>query len=252
VHNLGDVLGLVFAWTASVMAQRQPTARRTYGWGRGSILAALANASVLLVGSGAIVVEALQRLFHPADIAGGSVMAVAAIAILVNGGVAMLFMRGRGHDLNIRAAFLHMGADAGVSAGVLVAAWLITLTGARWLDPVTSLAISAVIVAGSWGILREATTLAMDGVPPAIDPADVYQRLLALPSVSEVHDLHIWALSTTHTAATAHLVAESDGATLILAATALLQREFAIGHCTFQIESPATADRCALRPESVV
>ncbi len=149
VHNFGDVLGLAFAWLAAVLGRRRPTARRTYGWGRGSILAALANASVLLVGTGAIVVEAVQRLLDPAPVAGGAVMVVAAAAIVVNGGVALMFMRGRHDDLNIRGAFLHMAADAGVSAGVLVAAWLITLTGALWLDPVASLAISAVIVAAA-------------------------------------------------------------------------------------------------------
>ena len=252
VHNLGDVLGLGFAWLAASLGERRPTARRTYGWGRGSILAALANASVLLVGTGAIVVEAVRRLFQPAPVAGGVVMTVAAAAILVNGAVAMMFLRGRRHDMNVRGAFLHMAADAGVSAGVLLAALLITLTGALWLDPAASLLISAVIVMSSWGLLREATNLAMDAVPPGINPAAVRGRLLALPGVLEVHDLHIWALSTTRTAATAHLVAADGRAALAPMACSLLQQEFAIAHCTFQVETAETADACALRPEHVV
>ncbi len=252
VHNAGDVLGLLFAWMAARMAQRHPTARLTYGWGRGSILAALANATVLLLGTGAIVVEAAQRLLDPAPVAGMPVMLVAGVAILVNGGVAAMFMRGRHHDLNIRGAFLHMAADAGVSAGVLVAAWLITLTGALWLDPVASLGISAVIVVGSWSLLRDATALAMDAVPPAIDPAAVRDRLLALPGVTEVHDLHIWALSTTRTAATAHLVTGAAAPNVVPMACTLLREEFAISHCTFQLETADLAERCALRPAHVV
>ena len=251
VHNFGDVMGLAFAWLASVLGRRQATARRTYGWGRGSILAALANASVLLVGTGAIIVEAGQRLFNPAPVAGGAVMAVAALAIVVNGGVALMFMRGRHDDLNIRGAFLHMAGDAGVSAGVLLAAWLITLTGALWIDPAASLVISAVILASSWGLLRDATALAMDAVPPGIDPAAVRTRLLGLPDVTEVHDLHIWALSTTRTAATAHLVSAGGAAALVPLACLALQREFGIAHCTFQVETAETADGCALRGDCV-
>lgn len=252
VHNLGDVMGLAFAWLAASLAQRHPTARRTYGWGRGSILAALANASVLLVGTGAITVEAVQRLLNPAPVAGTPVMIVAALGILVNGGVALMFMRGREKDLNIRGAFLHMVGDAGVSAGVLVAAWLITLTGALWLDPLASLAISVVIVLGSWRLLRDATALAMDAVPPGIDPAAVRNRLLDLPDVTEVHDLHIWALSTTSTAATAHLVTASAAVRLVPMACTLLREEFDIVHCTFQLETADLAERCALRPAHVV
>ena len=249
VHNFGDVMGLAFAWLASMLERRRPTARRTYGWGRGSILAALSNASVLLVGTGAIIVEAVQRLFAPAAVAGGPVMAVAAAAILINGAVALMFMRGRHDDLNIRGAFLHMASDAGVSAGVLLAAWLITLTGALWLDPVASLAISAVILAGSWGLLRDATNLAMDAVPRTIDPAAVRTRLMALPDVTEVHDLHIWALSTTRTAATAHLVAGGATAGLVPTACTVLREEFGIAHCTFQVETADAADTCALRSD---
>ena len=251
VHNFGDVLGLAFAWLASMLERRRPTARQTYGFGRGSILAALLNASVLLVGTGAIVVEAVQRLFNPAPVAGGAVMVVAAAGIVINGAVALMFMRGRHDDLNIRGAFLHMASDAGVALGVLVAAWLITLTGALWLDPLASLAISAVILAGSWGLLRDGTALAMDAVPPGIDPAAVRTRLLALPDVSEVHDLHIWALSTTRTAATAHLVSTGLTPRLVPMACTVLQDEFGIGHCTFQVETAEDADHCVLRPDCV-
>ena len=251
VHNLGDAMGLAFAWLASMLERRQPTARRTYGWGRGSILAALANASVLLVGTGAITVAAVQRLFSPAPVAGGAVMAVAAAAIVINGAVALMFVRGRHADLNIRGAFLHMAADAGVSAGVLLSALLITVTGALWLDPVASLLISAVVLAGSWGLLRSATALAMDAVPPGIDSAAVRARLLALPDVTEVHDLHIWALSTTRTAATAHLVSASATAALVPMACSVLHDEFGICHCTFQLETAETADHCALRSDLV-
>ena len=252
VHNFGDVMGLVFAWLAAWLARRHPTARRTYGWGRGTILAALANATVLLVGTGAVTVEAIQRLLDPAPVAGPLVMLVAALAIVVNGGVALMFMRGRHGDLNVRGAFLHMASDAGVSAGVLVAAWIITLTGALWLDPVASLVISAVIVVGSWGLLRDATALAMDAVPPGIDPAAVDHRLRGLPGVTEVHDLHIWALSTTDTAATAHLVTGATATGLVPLACTLLREEFGISHCTFQLETAELAERCTLRPAHVV
>ncbi len=252
VHNLGDTLGLLLAWAATIMARRGPTVRQTYGWGRGSILAALLNASVLLVGTGAIAVAAVQRLLHPAPVAGGAVMAVAAAAILINGGVALMFMRGSHHDLNLRAAFLHLAGDAGVSAGVLVAAWLITRTGALWLDPVASLGIAAVILVGSWGILREAIALAMDAVPRGIDPAAVRLRLAGLPGVTEVHDLHIWALSTTQTAVTAHLVAGEQAVALVPTACTLLHDEFGIHHCTFQVETAAMADTCLQRPDHAV
>jgi cobalt-zinc-cadmium efflux system protein len=251
VHNLGDVMGLGFAWFAARLERRVPTARQTYGFGRGSILAALANATVLLVGTGAITVEAIQRLLHPAPVEGGWVMVVAAGAILINGSVALMFMRGRHDDLNIRGAFLHMAGDAGVSAGVLLAGLLISLTGAVWLDPLASLAISAVIVVSGWGVLRDAVGLAMDGVPSGIDPASVRTRLLALPEVTEVHDLHIWALSTTRTAATAHLVAPAATPALVPMACALLHQEFGIGHCTFQVETAETAEACALRSDLV-
>jgi cobalt-zinc-cadmium efflux system protein len=252
VHNAGDVLGLAFAWGAVHLARLPPSARRTYGWGRSSILAALANAVILLVGTGAIALEAIQRLFHPAPVASATVMAVAAAAIVLNGGTALLFMRGRHDDLNVRGAFLHMAADAGVSAGVVLAAGLIWLTGALWLDPAASLLIGAVIVASSWGLLKDATALAMDAVPPGVDETAIARSLAALPGVLEVHDLHIWALSTTQTALTAHLVTAAADHAIVPQACVLMQRDFAIGHCTFQVETAAIAAECRLRPEGVV
>ena len=252
VHNAGDVLGLLFAWAAVWLGKLPPSARRTYGWGRSSILAALANAVILLVGTGAIALEAVQRLFHPTPVAGGLVMIVAAAGIVLNGGTALMFMRGRTDDINLRGAFLHMAADAGVSAGVVVAAGLIWLTGALWIDPVASLVISAVIVAGTWGLMKDATALAMDAVPPGVDAAAVARALGALPGVEEVHDLHIWALSTTQTALTAHLVTRVADHALVPQACVMMQRDFAISHCTFQVETDATAAGCKLRSDAVI
>ncbi len=253
IHNLGDVLGLLLGWMAVWLHRRPPTSRRTYGWGRFSILAALANAAILLVSVGAIGIEALHRMHTDVPVASGTVMAVAAIGILVNGGSAMLFLRGRHGDLNIRAQYLHLIADAGVSMGVVVAALAIRLTGWGWLDPLTSLAIAAVIAHGTWAALREATDLVMDAVPAGVSRGAVHDWLLALPGVVEVHDLHIWALSTTETALTAHLVygAESEDRRPHDLASEL-RRRFGIGHATVQIESGADAALCRLRPNDVV
>ncbi len=252
LHNAGDVLGLLAAWGASGMGRWRPTARHTYGWGRSSILAALGNAVVLLLGCGAIGLEALQRFGHPAPVATGTVMAVAALGVVVNGGSALLFMRGGAKDLNVRAAFLHLAGDAAVSLGVVAAAGAIRLTGWTWLDPVTSLLIVAVITWSTWGLLRQSVELAMDAVPRGVDAAAVRQALAALPAVTEVHDLHIWALSTTRNAATAHLVSAAPGPDLVERACGLLQERFGIDHATVQIEGPGHADRCRLRPADVV
>lgn len=252
VHNAGDVLGLVLAWGAMRLGQLSPTLRRTYGWGRTSILAALVNAVVLLVSTGVIALEAIQRFNDPQPIAGGVVMAVAAAGIVINGCTALLFMRGSKGDLNVRGAFLHMAADAGVSAGVVVAAGLILLTGAHWLDPLASLLIGAVIIAGTWGLLRDSASLALDGVPPGVDVPTVTASLAALPGVLEVHDLHVWALSTTRIALTAHLVADGTGPLLVPQACTLVQTRFGIDHCTFQVETTDTASVCRLRPAHVV
>jgi cobalt-zinc-cadmium efflux system protein len=253
VHNAGDVFSLVLAWAAMVLGRRAPSARRTYGWGRGSILAALLNAAVLLVGIGAIAVEALRRFADPAPVETGPVIVVALAGIAVNGVTAWLFAHGQ-EDLNIRATFLHMAGDAAVSLGVVVAAIAIRFTGLAWLDPATSLLIVAVIAASTWGVLREAAHLAMDGVPERIATPEVEAYLRSLPGVVEVHDLHIWGLSTTATALTAHLVHDDPlpGEDFLIVACRGLEAKFHIGHATLQLESVRWAADCRLRPAHVV
>ena len=254
VHNLGDVLGLVIAWGAMRLAMRQPTQTRTYGWGRSTILASLTNAVVLLFSCGAIAVEAVRRFGNPQPVGGTMVMWVAAIGILINGATALMFMSGRKGDINIKGAFMHMASDAIVSAGVVVAGGLIRFTGWLWLDPVTSLAIVAVITIGTWSLLRDSVNLALDVVPGGIELPEVEEALRALPGVVEVHDLHIWALSTTETALTAHLIqgTEGDADGLVRQASSEVRRRFNIGHSTFQVETPQSAVDCELRPGSVV
>jgi cobalt-zinc-cadmium efflux system protein len=250
-HNLGDVLGLLMAWAAAVLTRLPPSGRRTYGWGRSSILASLLNASVLLVGIGAIGVEALHRLLAPEPVAQRTVLMVAGVGILINGGTALMFMRGRERDLNIRATYLHMVTDAVVSLGVMVSALLIGLSGWLWIDPLTSLAIVAVIAVGTWGLLRESVALALDAVPGGIRHEDVYDYLAGLPGVIEVHDLHIWGLSTTESALTVHLVS-AENACRPHEIAAELRSRFGIGHVTVQVEHGAEAEWCRLRPDNVV
>lgn len=253
IHNLGDVASLLLGWGAVWLSRRPPTARRTYGWGRSSILASLTNAVILLIGVGAIGLEAVERLFAPQPVETGMVMAVAALGILVNGGTALLFMRGREGDLNIRAQFLHLGADAAVSLGVVVSAFIIGLTGLAWIDPLTSLIVMAVIVMGTWGLLRESVDLAMDAVPQQVRETEVHDWLVALPGVIEVHDLHIWGLSTTETALTAHLVLmEGQGEHRPHVLAAELKNRFGIGHVTLQVERAGDAELCWLRPADVI
>ena len=253
-HNLGDVLGLLLAWWASRLVKSRPTARRTYGLGRSSVLAALANAVFLLVAVGGITWEAVRRFRDPTPVAGGTVMWVAAAGIVINAATALLFMRGREGDLNVRGAFLHMAADALVSAGVVVAGAVIFWTGWQWLDPLTSLIINAVIVWGTWGLLRDAANLALDAVPPGIDMAAVRRYLETLPGVREVHDLHVWALSTTQTALTAHLVRPGVGPDDALLAHVCeeLKEDFQIAHATIQVEHGDAAHPCRLADEHVV
>ena len=252
-HNFGDVLGLLLGWGAAWLARRPPTRRRTYGWGRSSILAALLNATILLIGVGAIGVEAAHRLLVPEPVREGTVILVAAAGILINGATALLFLRGRGHDINVRAQFVHMAADAGVSAGVVLAGLLILLTGWMWLDPIASLAIGIVIVATTWGLLRESIDLAMDAVPGGVAQEAVQDYLASVPGVLEVHDLHIWGLSTTQTALTAHLVCADPSAERSLHdVTTELRDRFGIGHATLQIETDTDAELCRLRPHDVV
>ncbi len=252
-HNFGDVLGLLLGWGAAWLARRPPTRRRTYGWGRSSILAALLNATILLIGVGAIGVEAVHRLLAPEPVREGTVILVAAAGILINGATALLFLRGRGHDINVRAQFVHMAADAGVSAGVVLAGLLILLTGWGWLDPAASLAIGVVIVATTWGLLRESIDLAMDAVPGGVAQEAVQDYLASVPGVLEVHDLHIWGLSTTQTALTAHLVCADPSAERTLHdVTTELRDRFGIGHATLLIENDTDAELCRLRPHDVV
>jgi cobalt-zinc-cadmium efflux system protein len=245
-HNLGDVLGLVMAWGANYLAKRPPTAHRTYGWRRTSIMAALFNAVFLLLAVGAISWEALRRLNRGDVVDPGVVIWVAAGGVVINGITAWLFMAGGKSDLNIRSAFLHMAADAGISAGVVVAGIAISLTGWMWLDPATSIAINVIIVIGTWSLLRESFNLATDAVPEKVNLVAVREYLSQLPDVSAVHDLHIWAMSTTEIALTAHLVIPNGlaGDSFLHAVCDHLHHEFGIEHSTIQIEQ--NADSCAL------
>lgn len=255
-HNLGDVLGLLLAWGATVLGRRLPTRQHTYGYGRSSILAAVTNAVVLLVGVGAIAADAIHRLVTGVTLGVDSmtIIIVAAAGIGVNGVTAWLFARGRKGDLNIRAAFTHMAADAVVSLGVVLSGVIILFTGWAWIDPAASLVIAALILASTWSVLRDSINLALDKVPDTVDAASVRAFLADLPGVSEVHDLHIWALSTTHTALTVHLV--RPGAALddrLLHDTcAALQDRFGIGHATVQIECGDSDQDCALAAEHVI
>jgi cobalt-zinc-cadmium efflux system protein len=236
-HNLSDVLGLVIAWAGGTLAQRGSSPRFTYGLKKASILAALVNALFLLVAVGGIGAEAIRRLFHPSTTEGGVVSIVAAVGIAVNGITALLFMRGQ-HDINLRGAFLHMAADALVSLAVAVAGLVILWTGQQWVDPAMSLAVAIVILWGSFGLLKESTWMSLAGVPAGIDADEVQAALAELDGVETVHDLHIWPLSTTETALTAHLVAPHIASTdaLLQAARKMLHDRFRIEHCTLQIE----------------
>jgi cobalt-zinc-cadmium efflux system protein len=251
VHNFSDVIALLLAWGAAWLAGKQPTEQHTYGYRRASILAALINAGLLLIAVGGIAVEAIDRIQAPAAVAGWTVVWVAALGIIVNGGTALLFMRGRHGDLNIRGAYLHMAADAGVSFGVVVAAFVIMFTGWQWVDPAISLCIAAVVLVSGWGLARDSVNLALDGVPKGIGLAEVKDYLGRLDGVTEVHDLHIWAMSTNETALTAHLV-RPDGYddTFLHHVCGELSHRFNIQHATLQIE--AGSDVCRLAPAEVV
>ena len=238
-HNLSDVLGLVIAWTATVLAARPASGRFTYGFKSSSILAALANAALLLIAVGAILVEAVQRLVHPQPVEGGVMMAVAAAGIVINTATALLFLAGRKHDINMRGAFIHMAGDALVSVGVVGAGLMITLTGRTWIDPATSLVIVAVIGLSSWRLFKDSMKLGLLGVPPGIDETGVRGFLAAQPGVEAVHDLHIWPMSTTETALTTHLVmpAGHPGDAFLRELAHELEHDFRIGHATVQIET---------------
>ncbi len=237
-HNLSDVLGLVLAGGAAWLARRPAKGRRTYGFGKATVMAALANGLVLMLVSGGIVFEAVQRLIQPEPIQAPLVMGVALVGVVVNTATALMFLRGRASDVNIRGVFLHMAGDAAVSVGVIVAAGLILVTGWAWLDPAVSIAIVAVIVAGTWGLLREAIDMALDAAPRGADLGRIEDFLRGSPGVTEVHDLHVWAMSTTETALTAHLVRpEPDGLDQFRASLAqALKSRFGVRHATLQIE----------------
>lgn len=237
-HNLSDVLGLVAAWTASVLVRRKPSARFTYGLRGSSILAALFNAVFLLVATGAIAWEAVTRLIAPEPVAAGTVMVVAAIGIVVNGITAWLFASGRRDDINIRGAYLHMAADAAVSAGVVLAGLAILITGLAWIDPLVSLVIAGLIVWTTASLLRDSLAMALAAVPPGIEPDAVRAYLGGRPGVAELHDLHIWSMSTTEIALTAHLVMADGhpGNGFLATLSNDLRERFGIAHTTLQIE----------------
>ncbi len=252
-HNLSDVAGLVLAWGGALAGKLRPDARHTYGWKRASILAAFANALLLLVAMGSLAWEAVQRLGAPESTEGWTIIVVAGIGIVVNTATALLFMRGRADDLNIRGAFLHMAADALVSLGVVLGGALYLWQGWAWIDPVMSLLIAAVIVVGTWSLFRQSLHLLFDGVPEHIDLAAVREQLLGVPGVGEVHDLHVWAMGTANNALTAHLVLADEGADLaavLHAAEQRLRTQFRIGHVTLQLEPPEYARLCALRGDA--
>jgi len=246
-HNLSDVAGLILAWAAAAAGRLRPTHRRTYGWARASILAALANAMLLLFAMGALALEAVQRLQSSEPVGGLTVIVVAAIGVVVNGVTAALFMSGSKSDVNIRGAFLHMAGDALVSLGVVAAGALYLHYGWAWLDPVVSLVIAVVIVVGAWGLLRQSLHLAFDGVPDGIDLADVYACLTEQPGVVSVHDLHVWALGTSEVALSAHLVMPGGhpGDSFFVDLAEQLEHRFQIRHPTIQIELDGIADGCA-------
>ena len=253
-HNLGDVLGLSLAWGAALLSRRQPSGRFTYGMRSSSILAALANAIILLVVTGGIAWEAIGRIAHPVPVASLIVIGVAAAGILVNGVTALLFASRHPRDLNVKSIFVHMAADTLVTGGVVIAGVAIWLTGQLWIDPAVSLIVSAVIVIGTWGVMKSAMGLALNAVPEGVDIAAVRDHLLGVPGVSALHDLHIWGMSTTETALTCHLLMPGGhpGDAVLNTVAQQLDQRFGIHHVTLQIELADSEEACALTPEHVV
>lgn len=245
-HNLGDVLGLAMAWGATVLARRARTARRTYGLRRSTILAGLANGVLVLVAVGGVTWEAIRRIGEPAHVDGGMVAIVATVGVLVNAGAALLFAAGRDLDVNRRGAFLHLMADAAVSAGVVLAGVVVWQTGWQWMDPLTSIVVSVVILGGTVGLLRDALNLLLDAVPAHIDPDAVAAHLRGLPGVQEVHDLHIWPISTTEVAMTAHLVVPwaTCPPSFVQDVAVDIEQRFGIAHTTIQLEPDETDEAC--------
>ena len=253
-HNLGDVLGLSLAWGAALLSRRQPSGRFTYGLRSSSILAALANAIILLVVTGGIAWEAIGRIAHPVPVASLIVIGVAAAGILVNGVTALLFASRHPRDLNVKSIFVHMAADTLVTGGVVIAGIAIWLTGQLWIDPAVSLIVSAVIVIGTWGVMKSAMGLALNAVPEGVDIAAVRDHLLTVPGVSTLHDLHIWGMSTTETALTCHLLMPGGhpGDAVLNTVAQQLDQRFGIHHVTLQNELADSEEACALTPEHVV
>lgn len=249
-HNLSDVLGLLLAWGASLLTRRKPSTRFTYGWRKSSVLAAFLNSVFLLLVTGAIVLESVQRLIHPDEVKGAIVIGVAAIGIVINTATALMFLSGRKGDMNIRAAFQHMAADAIVSLGVVVAGIVIMLTNWLWLDPAISLIISALIIFSTWELLKDSFSLAIDGVPSDIDGRAVCTFLSERPGVTQVHDLHIWSMSTVETALTAHLVIPTGhpGDGFLAQVCQELRDHFGIQHATLQIEMGDSNYPCPVEP----
>jgi len=245
-HNLSDVLGLLIAWGASYLVMKKPTESHTYGFKKSSILAAFVNSLILLVAIGGIVWEAIGRFSDPQPIEGSVVMIVAGIGVIINTFTALLFLRGKENDINIKGAFLHMAADAAISLGVVIVGFLIMKTGILWLDPLVSIIIAIVIFFGTWSLLKESTNMALDAIPRSIDRAEVEKFLNSLEGVEEVHDLHIWAMSTTETALTAHLVMPNgelnDDFTSNVADE--LKHKHRISHATLQIENGNGTENC--------
>jgi cobalt-zinc-cadmium efflux system protein len=253
VHNLGDVLGLCLAGGAAVLAKRRPSKRRTYGLRGTTMLASLANAVLLLTVTGAVVWESLGRLSHPGEVNGKTVVVVALVGVAINGASALLFMRGRHGDLNVRSAFVHLAGDAVLALGVAISGAIVLRTGLLWLDPAVSIALSVVILISTWGLLRRALDLVLGAVPTGIDPDAVRAFLERLPDVVEVHDLHIWAMSTTETALTAHVVMPGRCEPRFLGDVCRrLHLEFGVGHSTIQVDAVDAPDPCALSPEDVI
>lgn len=252
-HNLTDVAGLLIAWGAAAASQRPPTDRFTYGFGRSTILAALANAIAILVGVGAVILESAQRLSAPIAVPPLPVMIVAGIGIAINAGTALLFSKDRSHDLNAEGAFLHMAADAAVSAGVVLSAGAMLITGWQWLDSVAAIAVSLIIAWTAFGLLKSALGLSLDGVPASLDRRAVDAWLRARPGVVAVHDLHIWSLSTTSVALTAHLIMPegSPGDAFLDQLADEIEETFGIAHATLQVETGG-GDECRLAPAAVI
>ena len=253
-HNLGDVIALLLAWMATGLAKRAPSARFTYGLRGSSILAALLNAAALMLITGGLGWEAMRRISNPSPVEGSVVIWVALVGVAVNGFTAWLFMQGGKTDLNLRGVYLHMAGDAAVSLAVAVAGGVVLYTGWFWLDPALTLVVSAVILWSSWGLLRQSLGLALQAVPEGIEQPAVRECLAGLPGVTDVHDVHVWAMSTSENAMTAHLVipGRHPGDEFLRTAAALLEERFGIHHATLQIEIADTAKACAFAPDHVV